>query len=63
MKKKKIPAMRDELEKAIKALIYDFEEETGLTIDSVDLIREPNYKPLKKEHRRLDRIETEISLI
>ena len=63
MKKKKIPAIRDELERDIKALIYDLEEETGLTVDSVELIRKPHYTPLKKEHRTLEKIKTEISLI
>ena len=63
MKKKKIPEMRDELEIAIKVLISDFEDETGLTVDSVGLMREIIHVPLGLKHRTLDRIKTEISLI
>ena len=63
MKNKKIPEMRDELEIAIKVLISDFEDKTGLTVDSVDLIREVSHISFKEEHRTLEKIKTEISLI
>ena len=63
MKNKKMPEMRDELEMAVKVLISDFEDQTGLIVDSVDLIREVSYMSFKEEHRPLEKIKTEISLI